>query len=75
MKTSASQMIGVSFVCWTVFQAQNKDNIKTLRHLPLCGKFNGDRWFPAQNAGNAENVSIWWRRHKDKKEQPSVTAI
>ena len=40
-----------------VIQAQNKENIKTLRHWPLCGEF------PSQRASNAENVSISWHHH------------
>ena len=39
-------------------QAQIKDNIKALRHWPLCGEFTGTDEFPAQMASNAENVSI-----------------
>ena len=46
-------------------QAQIKENIKTPRHLPLCGEFTGTGEFPAQRASNAGNVSIWWR-HDDK---------
>ena len=29
----------------------------------LCGEFTDDRWFPGQNASNAEYVSIRWRHH------------
>ena len=45
------------------FKAQIKENIKALRHWPLCGEFTSHRWIPAQRASNAENVSIWWRHH------------
>ena len=38
-------------------RAQIKENIKAPRHWPLCGEFT------AQMASNAENVSIWLRRH------------
>ena len=44
-------------------RAQIKESIKAPRHWPLCGEFTGDRWISAQRAGNAENVSIWWRHH------------
>ena len=44
-------------------QKQIEENTKAPRHWPLCGEFTGDRWIPAQNASNAENVSIWWRHH------------
>ena len=35
--------------------------MKAPRYWPLCGEFTAE--FPAQMAGNAENVSIWWRHH------------
>ena len=41
-------------------QVQIKENIKALRHWPLCGEFTE---FPTQSASNAENVSIWWSHH------------
>ena len=44
-------------------QAQIKENIKALRHWPLCGNSPGTGKFPAQMASKAENVSIWWRHH------------
>ena len=47
-----------------LFGAQIKENIKAPRHWPLCVEFTGDRWIPAQRASDAENVSIWWRRHE-----------
>ena len=34
-------------------QMQIQENIKALRHWPLCGEFTGE--FPAQMASNAEN--------------------
>ena len=42
-----------------------KENAKALRHWPLCGEFNGDRWIPAQMASNAKNVSICWCHHEN----------
>ena len=46
-----------------LFKAQIRENIKALRHWPLCGEFTGGRWIPRRKASNAENVSIWWRHH------------
>ena len=45
---------------WPFAQAHIKENIKALRHWPVWGESTG---FPSQRASNAENVSIWWRRH------------
>ena len=47
----------------SLFKAQIKENIKALRHWPLCGEFTGIGEFPAQRASYAEKVSIWWRHH------------
>ena len=57
LKSPASRLFTQPFI-----RAQNKENIKAPRHLPLWGEFTGDRWFPAQRACN-ENISIWWRHH------------
>ena len=47
MRAMASPITGVSIV-WVftqlLVQAQIKENIKALRHWPLCGEFTGDRW-------------------------------
>ena len=45
-------------------QAQIKENVKALRHWPLCGEFIGDRRIPRTKASNMEIVSIWWRHHE-----------
>ena len=63
MGTVAPQMTSLTIVYSTVIQAQMIENIKALRHWPLCGEFTGTGEFPAQRASNAENVSIWWRHH------------
>ena len=55
---SFSQLFTQPFI-----QTQIKDNIKALRHWPLCGVSPGTGEFPAQMASNTENVSIWWRHH------------
>ena len=57
MGTMASQITSLTIVYWT----EIKENIKAPRHWPLCGEFTGE--FPAQRAGNAEYVYIWWRHH------------
>ena len=57
----------------------------------IKGRESGQRWlrvtglcagnspetgeFPAQRAGNAENVSIWWRHHADLCYTPIVVAL
>ena len=58
LKSPATRLFTQPFI-----QAQIKQNIKFLRHLPECGEFIGDRWIlrAAQMASNAENVVIWWR--------------
>ena len=63
MSSLASQITSLAIVYSTVIHAQIKENIKALRHWPLCGEFTGTGEFPAQRASNAENVSIWWRHH------------
>ena len=57
MTPMASQIIGVSIVYSTL---KIKENIKVSRHWPLSRELTSDRKFPAQRAGNTENVSIWW---------------
>ena len=44
-------------------QAQIKWNIKALCQWSLWGNSPVTSEFPAQMAGNAENVSIWWWHH------------
>ena len=41
LKSPASRLFTQPFI-----QAQIKENIKALRHWPLCGEFTGDRWIP-----------------------------
>ena len=43
-KSPASRLLTQSFI-----QTQIKENIKALRHWPLCGEFTGDRWIPRTN--------------------------
>ena len=50
MGTKASQITSLTIVFTQPFiQTQIKENIKALRHWPLCGEFTGDRWIPRKN--------------------------
>ena len=44
LKSPASRLFTQPYL-----RAQIKENIKTLRHCPLCGEFTGDRWIPRTN--------------------------
>ena len=57
--TPASGLFSQSFV-----QAGIKENIKASRHC-LCEKNPPRTGGFLQQAGNTENVSIWWRHHSD----------
>ena len=46
MSTMASQITGISIDAQAFVQAHIKENIKVLRHWPLCGEFTGDQWIP-----------------------------
>ena len=35
--------------CLCNCQAQIRENMKALRHWPLCGEFTGDQWIPRKN--------------------------
>ena len=57
MGVMASQITSLTIVYSTIYiQAQIKENIKVLRHWPLCGEFTGE--FPTPKTSNVENVSI-----------------
>ena len=49
MGAIASQITSLTIVYSTVYSDAVKENIKALRHWPLCGKFTGDRWIPRTN--------------------------
>ena len=72
MGTVASQITSLTIVYSTVYRTQIKENIKAPRHWPVCWDFTGTGEFPAQQASNAENVSIWWRHH-DQTNCDSIT--
>ena len=61
MRAMGSQIPSLAIVYSTVYSRRRWKNITAPRYRPLGGEFTGDRWFPAQRASNAENVSIWWR--------------
>ena len=42
-------MSQITSVTQSFIQTQIKENIKALRHWPLCGEFTGDRWIPLTN--------------------------
>ena len=69
LKSPASRLFTQPFI-----QVEIKENIKALRHWPLCGGFTGTGEFPAQMASNAENVSIWWRHHGIRMMVPATAA-
>ena len=64
MGTMASESPTSPLFTQPFIRAQFIENIKTLRHWPLCGPVTGE--FPAQMASNAENISIWWPHHDTK---------
>ena len=49
MGAMASQITRLRIPYTTDIQAQIQENIKALRHWPLCGEFTGDRWIPRTN--------------------------
>ena len=63
MSAMTSQITSISIV-YSFIQAQIKQNIK-LRVIGLCvGNSPVTNEVPAQRSSNAENGSIWWRRHR-----------
>ena len=53
MNTVASRIVSLLFT-QPFIQAQIKENIKAVRHWPLCVEITGDRWIPLTKASNAE---------------------
>ena len=49
MGAMASQITSLTIVYSTVYSDADKENIKALRHWPLCGEFTGDQWIPRTN--------------------------
>ena len=64
ISTMAFQIAGVSIVYSTVYSGSDQRKYIKLRVTGLCdGNSPMTGEFPTQRAGNAENVSIWWRHH------------
>ena len=65
MVPMASQITNLTIVYSTVYSGRSRKTSK-LRVIGLCeGNLPVIGQFPAQRASNAENVSIWWRHHKN----------
>ena len=64
MGAMAFQITSLTIVYSTVYPCADQRKHQRSVSLALCGEFTGDRWkpvtgeFPAQMAGDAENVSI-----------------
>ena len=65
MFAGSSQIISLTIVYSTVYSGTDQwKKTSKLRVTGLCaGNSSMTEEFPAQMAGNAENVSIWWRHH------------
>ena len=61
MGAMAYLITSLTIVYSIVNSGADERNIKAPRHWPLGGEFTGE--FLAQMTRNAENASIWWRRH------------
>ena len=62
MSAIAFQITSLTIVYSTVYMYPGADQISELHVTGLCAvnsPVTGE--FPAQGAGNTENVSIWWR--------------
>ena len=65
MNMIASQITSLTIVYSTVYSRRKSKKTSKLRVTGLCvGNSPETGEFPAQRASNAENVSIWWRRHE-----------
>ena len=68
MRAMASQITGFTIVYWTV--CSSRDQRKHQSSASLAFVKGILRWpvdSPAQRASNAENSSIWWRHHDNRK--------
>ena len=61
MGVTASQITSLAIVYSTVYLVSDQRKHQRSASLAFMWEFTGE--FPAQRASNAENVSIWWRRH------------
>ena len=63
MTTIASQIISLMVIYSTVYSDADQRKHQSPTSLAFVWGIHRDRWFPAQMASYAENVSIWWRHH------------
>ena len=49
MSAMVPQITSLTIVYSTVYSGADQNNMKALRHWPLCGEFTGDRWIPRTN--------------------------
>ena len=68
MGTMASQITSLTVVYLIVYSGadQRKHQSQSSASLAFVREFTGTGEFPVQRASNAENVSIWWRRHVNR---------
>ena len=63
----ASQITSGSIVYSIICSDADQRNHQGSASLAFVGEFIADRWISRTKASNAENVSIWWRHHGNKK--------
>ena len=64
MSVMAFQITDALIVCSTVCSGADLRKYQNSASLAFVREIPRDRWIPSQSAGNAENVSIWWRHHE-----------
>ena len=64
IKSTASQITGVSMACSTVCSGADQSKHQSSASLAIYGGNSPvTGGFPSQKANNAERVSMWWRLH------------
>ena len=65
MSAIGSQITSLTIVYSVVYSRYRSEKASKFRVTGLCeGKSSVTGEPPSQRASNAENVSIWWRRHE-----------
>ena len=64
MGVIASQITSLTIVYSVVYSGADQRKQQSSASLAFVRGFTVTGEFPAQMAGNAENVSIWWRHHE-----------
>ena len=64
LKSPASRLLAQPFI-----QVQITENIKALRHWPMCGELTSDRWVPRTNAVTQkmfpfDDVIMWFKFYR-----------